>query len=319
MRDRRGRPLCRTCRDAGRWDHEQMPARLIVNADDFGLTAGINRAVGELHAAGILTSATLMANGPAFEDAVAIARVHPGLGVGCHVVLTDGVPVSDPAMIPTLMGRSSATLRPQLGDFVRALMLGRIREDDIATEARAQIEKIQQAGIHITHLDTHKHTHLFPAVLRPLLRVAQQTGIPAMRSPFEPRWAAGLGHGTPLRRTAIGMTRLIERRFTDLLRISGLGTTDGTLAISATGDLTQATLGSLLRGLPADGVFELCCHPGYNDAELDRVRTKLRAHRDVEREALLAVWGDLRGRSGAPELVTYGQVAGDVMPCVRGR
>src|ERR1700729_307855 len=73
-----------------------VSVRLILNADDFGLTAGINRAIGELHAAGALTSATLMANGPAFDDAVRVASAHPTLGVGCHVVLTDGAPVSPP-------------------------------------------------------------------------------------------------------------------------------------------------------------------------------------------------------------------------------
>ncbi|HEY0163191.1 MAG TPA: ChbG/HpnK family deacetylase, partial [Edaphobacter sp.] len=69
-----------------------MPARLIINADDFGLTPGINRSILELHRAGVLTSATLMATGPAFDEAVAIASSTPTLGVGCHVVLTDGVP-----------------------------------------------------------------------------------------------------------------------------------------------------------------------------------------------------------------------------------
>ncbi|WP_375508503.1 ChbG/HpnK family deacetylase, partial [uncultured Caballeronia sp.] len=77
----------------------------------FGLTRGINRAIAELHAAGALTSATLMANGPAFDDAVAIAHAHPGLGVGCHVVLTDGTPVSHPHSIPSLMGADGKTLR----------------------------------------------------------------------------------------------------------------------------------------------------------------------------------------------------------------
>ena len=94
-----------------------MAARLILNADDFGLTRGINRAIGELHANGAVTSATLMANGPAFDDAVAIALKRPTLGVGCHVVLTDGIPVSHPSDIPSLLGSDGKTFRSSLPDF----------------------------------------------------------------------------------------------------------------------------------------------------------------------------------------------------------
>jgi predicted glycoside hydrolase/deacetylase ChbG (UPF0249 family) len=112
-----------------------MPARLILNADDFGLTPGINRAIGELNSAGVLTSATLMASGSAFDDAVAVANTHPSLGVGCHIVLTDGVPVSPPASIPTLIGPDGKSFRPSLTQFLRALFLGRIAADDVAREA----------------------------------------------------------------------------------------------------------------------------------------------------------------------------------------
>jgi predicted glycoside hydrolase/deacetylase ChbG (UPF0249 family) len=89
-----------------------MPSRLIINADDFGLTSGINRSIAELNRAGVLTSATLMATGPAFEDAIAIARSLPSLGIGCHIVLTDGVPASLPETIPSLLGPDGKTFRP---------------------------------------------------------------------------------------------------------------------------------------------------------------------------------------------------------------
>src|SRR5207253_7684606 len=115
-----------------------VPARLIINADDFGLTQGINRAVAELHDAGALTSATLMASGPAFEDAVEVARSRPNLGVGCHIVLTDGVPVSPPESIPTLLGPDRRSFRPSLCEFVQAVLLGRVREADLAREMLAQ-------------------------------------------------------------------------------------------------------------------------------------------------------------------------------------
>ena len=282
-----------------------MPGRLIINADDFGLTPGINRGVAELYRAGVLTSATLMASGAAFDDAVAIALANPGLGVGCHIVLTDGLPVSSPGNIASLLSPEAIAFRPKLSDFVKAVLARRIREDDIATEALAQIQKLQRAGIRITHVDTHKHTHLFPAVLRPLLVAAKQAGVTAIRNPFEPPWVDALGHGSRPRRAVVRASRWMYSRFSKEVEASGLQTTDGTLAISATGDLTPKTLEDLLRALPTGGAYELCCHPGYNDHDLDRVITRLRRERDTEREALLQVLPQICTGPAAPELVNY--------------
>ncbi len=287
-----------------------MPAQLILNADDFGLTAGVNRAIGELNAAGVLTSATLMAGGAAFEDAVQVAHSHPSLGVGCHVVLTDGVPVSPPDSIPSLIGPDCKSFRPSLVDFLKALFLGRIREEEIAREALAQVQKLQRAGVAVTHLDTHKHTHLFPAVCRPLLGVAERTGVGAIRNPFEPSWSLGLKHGSASRRLAVRMVGLLRSRFEahPQVRNGSVRTTDGTVAISATGELTTATLADILRAAPASRTYELCCHPGYNDRDLDRVTTRLRDHRDTERNALLAEVPKLLKDTNAPRLIDYGSL-----------
>src|SRR5580658_3022612 len=162
-----------------------MAARLILNADDFGLTRGINRAIAELHANGALTSATLMANGPAFEDAVAIAHKRPTLGVGCHVVLTDGIPVSHPEDIPSLLGADGKTFRPSFLDLIQALLRGTVNQDELIRECFAQVQKLQRAGIDVTHLDSHKHTHIFPPVTRALLHVAERCSIGAIRNAFE--------------------------------------------------------------------------------------------------------------------------------------
>jgi len=287
-----------------------MPVRLIVNADDFGLTRGINRAVAELHAAGALTSATLMANGAAFDDSVSIARANPSLGVGCHIVLTDGEPVCPPESIPTLIGSDGRTFRPKLVKFLQALIAGRVRAEDIAREAAAQIEKLQRVGINITHLDTHKHTHLFPMVARPLLEVAERVGIRAVRNPFEPDWNRTLGHGGAPRRLAVRALTLLRPAFESIPQINSnaVRTTAGTVAISATGSLDADTLGELLHALPEAGDFELCCHPGYNDAELDRVATRLRAHRDVERETLMSAIPRLSAQPNAPALISYAEL-----------
>jgi predicted glycoside hydrolase/deacetylase ChbG (UPF0249 family) len=258
----------------------------------------------------VLPSATLMASGPAFDDAIAVARAHPSLGVGCHIVLTDGAPVSPPGSIRSLLAPDGKNFRPSLVDFLQALFLGRINEEEVAREALAQIEKLQRAGINITHLDTHKHTHLFPAIARPLLQVAERCGIRAIRNPFEPDWSLALDHGSRARRIAVRLIGLLRPRFEAhaQLRDRRVLTTDGTVAISATGQLNATALGEILRALPSTGTYELCCHPGYNDGELDRVRTRLRSEREAERKALLSELPKILACSGAPALVHYRDV-----------
>ena len=287
-----------------------MPSRLILNADDFGLTPGINRAIGELSAAGVLTSATLMAAGPAFDDAVLVARAHPNLGVGCHIVLTDGMPVSAPDSVRSLLGPERHSFRPRLSHFLQALFTGRVRSEDILREALAQIERLQRAGIRITHLDTHKHTHLFPMVWRPLLEAAERTGVHAIRSAFEPAWGQSLAQGGTRRRVAVRAVTLLKPAFdaAPQLRSHAIRTTDGTIAISATGSLDAESLAELLQALPENGTYELCCHPGYNDADLDRVTTRLREHRNTEREALLAELSRRLMQPDPPELISYAQL-----------
>lgn len=287
-----------------------MPARLILNADDFGLTCGINRAIGELAAAGALTSATLMASGPAFDDAVAIARAHPSLGVGCHIVLVDGVPVSPPETIQSLLAPDRSSFRATLRSFLAALFTRRIRPEEIEREAIAQIRRLQTAGISVTHIDTHKHAHIFPAIARPLLRAAEQCGVRAIRDPFEPAWSLALHQGNAKRRAAIRLLSMLRPHWHSLpqLRDHRLLTTDGTIAISATGVLDPDTLGRILAALPSSGTFELCCHPGYNDRDLDQVITRLRAHRETERDALLTEVPRLRSNSTSPDLIHFGEL-----------
>lgn len=262
-------------------------SRLIVNADDFGLTAGVNRAILELHRAGVLSSATLMARAAATEDAIEIAQSTPSLGVGCHIVLVDGAPVLPPRQIPSLIDPSTGRFHATLGAFLRRLASGRIDSAEIEAEAAAQIALLQDRGLHLTHIDTHKHIHMFPSVLRSVLRAARAAGIHAVRRPFEPTWSLRATRRVPwLRRAQVNLLRRLEPAFRRIVAEQGSATTDGILGMLATGSLDSQAIGDLLKIMPTQ-TWELVTHPGYNDADLATVRTRLRSSRDVEREALM--------------------------------
>jgi hopanoid biosynthesis associated protein HpnK len=266
--------------------------RLIVNADDFGFTAGVNRAIVEAHTRGIATSSTLMANGRAFDDAVSLAKANPRLSVGCHVVLIDGRPVLDAARLPSITAKTSgeACFRDGLKSFAARALAGRLDPEEIEAETSAQIRKIQSAGIAVSHVDTHKHTHLFPAVLRPLLRAARACGVLAIRNPFGPRQPIRSGDllARPslwTRYAEVRVLRSLSGRFGTDAKKEGFVTPDGTLGVVVTGSLDE----TLFRGIAAiipEGTWEFVCHPGYNDEDLKSAKTRLRESREKELRVL---------------------------------
>jgi chitin disaccharide deacetylase len=264
-------------------------SRLIINADDFGLTSGVNRAILELHEAGVLTSTTLMAKAGATDEALKMALAMPSLGVGCHVVLVDGVPVLPPQQIPSLIDGKTGCFPATLTAFLARLFTGRIRTVDIEAEAAAQIGRLKSGGLPLTHIDTHKHTHMFPQVLQPLLRAARAAGIHAVRNPFEPEWSVRATPRASLARAGeVFALRRLGPFFRRLIARENFHTTDGTIAVVGTGTLDSGTVRSLLQQLP-EGTWELVTHPGYNDADLARIRTRLRDSREIERQALMKV------------------------------
>jgi predicted glycoside hydrolase/deacetylase ChbG (UPF0249 family) len=279
--------------------------RVIINADDFGLTRGVNRAVMELHSKGALSSATIMARAAATGEAIEEALKTPSLHLGCHVVLVDGEPLSSPRDIPGLADEKTGRFHPTLATFLRLVLTGRIRPDEIQAEAAAQIALLQGRGLRLTHIDTHKHTHMFPAVLRPLLQAARAAGITTLRNPFEPAWSLRATSAAPLlRRMEVDVLRQLEPTFRRIVAEEGFFTTDGALGVLATGNLDTATICSLLATMPP-GTWELVTHPGYNDTELQQVRTRLKESREVERQALIAM-----GKPDGLELISFAQLAG---------
>ena len=285
--------------------------RLIVNADDFGLTLGVNRAIAEAHCHGLVTSATLMVNGVAFEDAIQCAKSTSRLSMGCHVVLVDGRPVLGRRQISTLPDKQAPDRFYQsLSNFALRVVAGRIDADEIEAEATAQIRKLQAAGIAVSHLDTHKHTHIFPQVLQPVLRAARACGVMAIRNPFGPLHLSLVAKRPSLWRQHAKVTVLspLGKTFRRSVISAGLLSPDGTVGIVATGALDGSLFASIVDSLP-EGTWELVCHPGYNDAELGRIRTRLRASREVELRLLTSPESrELLARSGI-QLISYRDLA----------
>ena len=264
--------------------------RLIANADDLGYTDGINRAVWALGEAGVLSSATAMACGASLPERLPLL---PFLfGIGCHVVLVDGMPTAVPAEVPSLIHHGR--FRRTLGRFTTDLLLGRIRDSELERETIAQIRSLQAGGFKLTHIDTHKHAHMHPRVLRPLLRAALQCGISAVRNPFEPRWARrATRSASPPRRLQVRLLSQFRDGFLREVDRAGMRTTVGAVGVLATGtlnaDVLECLLGACAKNAKPGECYELVCHPGFHDAALDALPTRLRAERERERAALLQV------------------------------
>ncbi len=250
--------------------------RLIVNADDFGLTKGVNAGIVEAFQKGILRSTSLMANGRAFDDAVRLTLENPGLDVGCHLMLISGRAISKPDRnLPRSVPRLLAGL---VSDW---------RVGEIEREFAAQIEKIQATGVSLSHLDTHKHTHLAPPVLEAVMRVGKSHGIPWVRRPFDVPLTAARDSATWTTRFLNGAIRPLQRRFNRKLASSGCRATDHFAGFQVTGRFQAPELVKLIRALP-EGLTEFMCHPGHCTEELLATGTRLKESRQKELEALIA-------------------------------
>jgi chitin disaccharide deacetylase len=267
---------------------------LIVNADDLGWTDGVNRGIAEAHRNGIVTSASLLANGAALATAVELARLETRLGVGVHLNLSDGPPMLPRWQVPSLVDGEGMFAGGPGSLLVRRLQ-GRLRLEEVEREWEAQIQKVRDARVQPTHLDGHKHVHMLPGLFELALRLAQRHGIRAIRIAHEaPRAAASLSNGavsvSPLgAKQAIqaGALRLISMNAPALARRAGIAAPDYFCGITQTGLLRESGLASLLTNLPS-GITELMTHPGYAGAGLLATPTRLQASRESELAILTA-------------------------------
>lgn len=287
---------------------------LIVNADDLGWTEGVNRGILQAFRTGIVSSASLLANGAAFAEAVKAAKSAPRLGVGVHLNLSDGAPVADRETVMSLLNDDG-----NLADGPERLLLKRARLklvlDEVEEEWDAQIQKVRDAGIKPTHLDGHKHVHMLPGLFEIALRLAKKHGIEAIRvSLEESSLRAALASGSQ-HRAGVVMKQGVQARGLKLLARDarkqaarmGIATADYFCGIAQTGELTLEGVERLLKNLP-EGTTELICHPGHADEALQKTATRLQASRQKELEILT----DTRIRklvaSQGIRLIDYGSV-----------
>jgi len=264
--------------------------RLIVNADDFGFTRGVNSGILRAYRDGILTSTTIMANGDAFDDAVSIAKTNPDLGVGCHLAAVGGRSVAMPDELGGLVD-SEGRLPGTLGQLMIKLATGAAQSRHIEREFGAQVAKVVAAGIAPTHFDAHKHAQVLPQVIRAMTRVAGDFGIKRIRNPFGVK--DGVWRSIPkgsrqayLKQYSVSVAvtpaRLFFRR---AVFAAGMKTPDFFYGVSVTGLLNRDALIKLLASV-REGTTELMCHPGGYDSDLESAQTRLKQSRELELTAL---------------------------------
>jgi predicted glycoside hydrolase/deacetylase ChbG (UPF0249 family) len=269
--------------------------RLIINADDFGMTSGVNRAILDAHRSGTVTSATIMANELATDEAIALANASPSLATGCHVVLVDGRPLSNLDRVRSLIGSHNGTgahFRPGVAHLAMAAVSGRIRSNEVQNEAGEQIARLRSRGVAPSHVDCHMHSHILPVILRAVLQASRENGVMAIRSPFEPAWAVAATHKPSSLRSwnrsaQVTVLRSLQSQFIDAVTKSGMKTTDGSIGIAVTGLLNRELFTSLVDAMP-HGTWELVTHPGYNDRDLASASTELKKSREIELDLLTA-------------------------------
>src|SRR5262245_22310633 len=240
--------------------------QLIVNADDLGLTAAVNRGVVRAFQSGIVTSTSLLVTGSAFEDAVALARQNPELDVGLHLALVEERSVLGPDVLPTLVDETGRFPRTS-AEFIRRAILGGINWLEVEREIAAQIALFQETGLRLSHLDSHQHLHMFPPVFQVVRRLARWVENVWIRNPVGPwRKSPDISLGRWAQRLGLNLTCLAARGLCDR---SQPQMPDGLYGFEVSGCLTPSALGQILRRIP-HGLYELICHPGEDDADTRR-------------------------------------------------
>lgn len=282
--------------------------RLIVAADDFGMSAGVNAGILRAYRDGILTDTSLMVNGQAFAEATELARANPGLSVGLHLMLVQGRCAAPPASIPLLADADGIFGNAPVWAGMRFFFVPGVRAQ-LRREIIAQLDKFLATGLPLSHVDGHLTIHMHPVVVDVLVDVCQQYGIRAVRLPREPLAPALRYDRRHVLRKLFEATSFnaLSRWARPRLQRARLRHPDRMFGLHQTGHVSEEYLLSVLADLPP-GVNEVYCHPALIDDEARRWRPA-----DYESEQELAALTSPRVRAAIDqagiELITYHQIA----------
>ena len=260
-----------------------MGCSLIVHADDFGQSDEINDGVRRAFSDGILTSASVMANGKSFDSALEICRQNPDFDIGVHLTLVEERPLADPDSVPSLVSRSGS-LHANHRSFLARYVTGKISLSDVERELALQIARAKDCGVKISHLDGHQHLHALPAIRNIVRQLARKFGIGIVRNPRE-----------SIRPYMIRPRHLSLVRLAELIALNSIcdwrqkqesNQFAEFLGFYFGGRLDTGKLKTVLAQLPSRGVFELMCHPGSAASQFGDSATVDGYKRETELSAL---------------------------------
>ncbi len=259
--------------------------KVIINADDFGLIQGVNEGIVKAHQEGILTSATLMANMPGFNQAVEMAGTNPELGVGVHLNILRGHSLSPAQKVGSLLSKELRFI-PSVSNLVHRMALKRISFDEIEREFRAQIERVQKAGIDPSHIDSEKHIHLIRPLFRIVIKLAKEYKINKVR--FIQECCVSSRPGQVFKSMFISLSSTSMKK--KMIR-EGVRSPDMFYGVCDSGRITADKLRQALQRAK-EGVTEIMVHPGFITQEMLELEKQIgpyyiNKYREKELNALL--------------------------------
>lgn len=253
--------------------------KLIVNADDFGLSELTNKGIADCINKGMVTSTTIIANGNAFEHCIALAKKQK-LDTGIHLNLTHY--------------NSLTGLKLSMSNIWKA-MLHMLDKKLVEKEMKAQVEKVLKAGIKPTHLDGHKHIHIFPGVIDATITIAKEYNLNKIRLPLTKK----LKFKISKQWLKAFLVNHYARKARKKMEKAGIKTTENFYGMMETGRLTTENLKKVLANIQGK-TAELMCHPGYYDKNLD---CALKNEREIELRALTGK--DAKEMAKGTELISF--------------
>jgi len=259
--------------------------KVIINADDFGMVQSVNEGIVKAHQKGILTSTTLMANMPGFDQAVEMASANPELGVGVHLNILRGQPISPAQKVGSLLSKELRFI-PSVSNLLYRTALKQVRFDEVEREFRAQVDRVQRAGIDPSHIDSEKHIHLIRPLFRIVLKLAKEYKIDRIRFIQECCISSRPGQMFKSMLISLSATSMKKKMVQEGVRFP-----DRFYGVCASGKITAAKLQQALQ-IVKEGITEIMVHPGFITQEMIELENQIgpyyiNKYREKELDALL--------------------------------